>query len=103
MLVGNKLDMVDERQIDIATAQKAAEDYGLDYFETSAMTGDGVAEMMDSIMSKVYKDKLANAPKTEDGGFEEPKNGTVDLTKPRASMKGKPGDDSSESAGGCCG
>ena len=28
------------------------------YFETSAMTGDGIAEMMDNIMSQVYEYKI---------------------------------------------
>ena len=28
------------------------------YFETSAMTGDGIAEMMDNIMSQVYDYKI---------------------------------------------
>ena len=36
------------------------------YFETSAMTGDGIAEMMDNIMSQVYEYKIVPEKLQED-------------------------------------
>lgn len=40
-LVGNKVDLVDDRQVDVSMAIRLAETEGLLYFETSAKAGDG--------------------------------------------------------------
>ena len=58
ILVGNKLDMTEERAVPKEDAEKMASEYGVQYFETSALTGDGISEMMDNIMSQVYDYKI---------------------------------------------
>merc|ERR1712110_1013130 len=58
ILVGNKLDMKEERVVDTETARELAEEFGVKYFETSALSGDGIADMMDNIMSQVYEYKV---------------------------------------------
>ena len=58
ILVGNKLDMTEERAVPKEDAEKMASEYGVQYFETSALTGDGISEMMDNIMCQVYDYKI---------------------------------------------
>ena len=64
--MGNKSDLVDQRKVDIAIAQEFADEYGINYFETSAQSGEGINEMMNSIMKQVYEVKVvpekANPP-----------------------------------------
>ena len=36
ILVGNKSDLIEERKVDEQTAQNFANEYGINYFETSA-------------------------------------------------------------------
>ena len=43
-------DLVEERKVDIETAQNFANEYGINYFETSAHSGTGINEMMNDIM-----------------------------------------------------
>ena len=43
-MVGNKSDLADERQIEKDAAKQLASELGLDYMETSALTGDNVEE-----------------------------------------------------------
>ena len=43
ILVGNKLDLAEKREIKYEEGKKFAEDYGfIDFFETSALTGENI-------------------------------------------------------------
>jgi len=44
------VDLIDDRKIDKETAQQFADEYGIHYFETSALSGIGVKEGMNDIM-----------------------------------------------------
>ena len=46
MLVGNKVDMVDDRKISKSQALKIAHEHGIEYFETSAKEDVNIKEMM---------------------------------------------------------
>ena len=50
ILVGNKVDLVDDRKVDKEAAEQFAEEYGIHYFETSALEGTGVNNAMKDIM-----------------------------------------------------
>ena len=54
-LVGNKLDLVNDRVVDIEQARAFAEAQGMVYHETSAKTGDGIKALMDDIKNRTYK------------------------------------------------
>ena len=56
VLVGNKADKED-KVIDTETGKQLADEYGLDFFETSAKTGLNIAELFDSIARTIIKDK----------------------------------------------
>ena len=100
ILVGNKLDMTEERVVDRATAEKMAEEYGVQYFETSALTGDGISEMMDNIMASVYDYKIVpEKEQAEKRGTTVTQDTTVQLH--RASVHRKA--EAETAGGGCCG
>jgi small GTP-binding protein len=53
-LVGNKLDLADERQVTAETAKHWAQVHGaLDYFETSAKLGDGVVNLFTTVAEAI--------------------------------------------------
>jgi len=68
--VGNKLDMSDQRIVSESEVKKITEQNQMEYFETSALLNQGIDEMMNHIMTKVYekkfKEALANAPAQEE-------------------------------------
>ena len=47
--VGNKIDMIDRREISTEEARAHFEEKGVPYFETSAKTGEGVKELFDAV------------------------------------------------------
>ena len=57
-LVGNKSDLVDERRVTIDQANETAEKYGMTYFDTSALSGQGVNELFNDIACSILKNNL---------------------------------------------
>lgn len=55
IIIGNKSDLEDKRQVPIEEAKKFAEGFGLPYFETSVRTGEGVKEAFSALIEKVYE------------------------------------------------
>lgn len=54
LLVGNKADLVDARRFDHRTMAAFAQEWNFRYVETSAHTGEGVAEAFSSIVQALY-------------------------------------------------
>ncbi len=52
-LIGNKLDLFNERQVTYDEASKFAEENGLYYYECSAKTGENVREIFIQVMEKI--------------------------------------------------
>ena len=51
ILVGNKVDMVDDRKVALENAQETAKKYNLKYFDVSAKTDHNVKECMEEIFN----------------------------------------------------
>jgi small GTP-binding protein len=68
ILVGNKSDLADDRAVTESEVQETTKRYGLDYLETSAKTGDNVAETFarlgQAVLRQVKAGKVA-PPKQE--------------------------------------
>ena len=58
VLVANKIDLQDKRVVNIENGKKKAENLGLYYFECSALTGDGVNVIFETVIRKVLLSKL---------------------------------------------
>jgi small GTP-binding protein len=83
ILIGNKVDLEANRQVQSGEARDFAQRYGMKYFEVSAKTGVGVAEAINSCVSLIEKNLDAgNGPRPP------PKEALVPAQEPRE--------------GGCC-
>jgi len=67
LLVGNKCDMVDKREVDTAAGEALAKENGIKFFETSAKTNKGVEEAFFSIARDIMKRLAVSDPKQETG------------------------------------
>ena len=56
LLVGNKLDLEDKRQVSTEEAKKYAEENEMKFFEVSAKTGESIDDMFEYIISELLKD-----------------------------------------------
>ncbi|GAA6019512.1 hypothetical protein JCM10207_003727 [Rhodosporidiobolus poonsookiae] len=83
-LVGNKLDLADQRQVTTEEAQKFADDEGLMFAEVSAKTAEGVEGVFKAIAEKLPLDSPTAAGKSRSG----------------ASLAGRGGVDLKQNAGG---
>jgi GTPase SAR1 family protein len=61
VLVGNKLDLEQNRVVSTSEAKKIASEHGMEYYETSARDNINVQEVLQYIMGKVYDNLYANA------------------------------------------
>ena len=64
--------MVDQRIVTKPDVMKIAEQNQMEYFETSALLNQGIDEMMDHIMTKVYDKKFKEALANGTATLEEP-------------------------------
>ena len=56
LLVGNKLDLEEERDVSTEDAKKYAEENNIGFIEVSAKTGDGIKDMFEYIISELLED-----------------------------------------------
>lgn len=57
ILVGNKCDLIEERKIDLNKVMDVANKYGVEYFDTSASTGEGVDNAFACIIQKAFDER----------------------------------------------
>jgi small GTP-binding protein len=76
-LLGNKVDLVAERAVTKEHAMEKAKKYNMEYWETSAKTGEGINECVEKLVKTIINAKLekekglsledSNKPKKADG------------------------------------
>lgn len=66
VLVGNKCDLKKERQVDTAQGKALADELGVDFFETSARTGEGVELCFMHLARQVVEARDKPATKEQD-------------------------------------
>jgi small GTP-binding protein len=53
ILVGNKCDLAQDVEVSEEEARSWADDHGMQYFEVSAMTGEGIVELLDGLVRTI--------------------------------------------------
>jgi len=86
LLVGNKADLVDEKQVPEETAQRFADKLGISFLETSAKTATNVDAAFLTMAKELIKNREATSPATGGGGGTKPGGGKVNL-KPQKGPK----------------
>jgi Ras-related protein Rab-8A len=64
LLVGNKIDMVKERVVAFAEGNELAKNFGINFMETSAKTGENVESAFFTIIKKIYDKEKVKEPAT---------------------------------------
>ncbi|XP_072716428.1 ras-related protein Rab-27B isoform X2 [Ciconia boyciana] len=83
VLIGNKADLSDQREVNERQAKDLADKYGIPYFETSAATGQNVEKAVDTLLDLIMKRMEQCVDKTQvsdtaNGGS----SGKLDSAKP---------------------
>ena len=55
VLVGNKSDLIELRQISAEAAREMAETHKMEYFEVSAKTKENIEELSNNVTQKIYQ------------------------------------------------
>ena len=63
VLVGNKLDLEDDRKVSKKEAEELAKQHKMDYFETSAKENINIDEVMQYMIESIYKNKTGTGEK----------------------------------------
>ena len=59
LLVGNKCDLVDQREVTLERAMAFCKEYGMEHIETSAKSGSNVLEAFEKLVSAVHERGIA--------------------------------------------
>jgi len=59
-LVGNKIDLVENRSVSKEQGELLAKQYGIGFYETSAKQGIGLHEAFEDVIEQTYKTKFLN-------------------------------------------
>ena len=69
ILVGNKIDKVDDRKISETQAREMAKEHNMTYYEASAMENINIDLFMGDLMQQVYQQKFSNSDETKKPTF----------------------------------
>ena len=72
ILIGNKIDLINDRKITQEEGQEAANTYNIKYFETSAKDDTGIKEAIRTIINDILENK-------KDENIQEPNNNDIKL------------------------
>ncbi|TID30128.1 hypothetical protein CANINC_001290 [Pichia inconspicua] len=80
VLVGNKIDLENERKVNMDEVNELCNEMNLLHYNVSAKTGEGISEMFKEIALKMpYKEKLQKNVKNNDNSIGGGSNGLIDL------------------------
>ena len=89
MLIGNKSDLIEKREVNTDDAKAKAEQYNIAFFETSAKNGENINKAFYELIKEVYQ---ANAEREQSGAQIEENNGDgVNLVNKDEEQKKKKG------------
>ena len=95
ILIGNKSDLEDKREVSKDEAETKAEQYNTAFLETSAKSGDNITKGFMELIEQIYKANKDNTPTEQNEvKVEENKEEGISLQK---------NDDKNTKKGGCCG
>ena len=60
VLIGNKSDLLDNREVSSEDAQTKAEQYNIAFMETSAKSGDNISKAFTELVEQIYKTNISN-------------------------------------------
>ena len=87
MIIGNKIDLKDEREVKNEDALKKADTLGIPLMETSALDATNVKEAFNDLIKEMYKD-LRNTIKNSGGDINKNKGG-IDLNTGKEKKKSR--------------
>ena len=96
ILIGNKSDLEDKREVSKDEAETKAEQYNTAFLETSAKSGDNITKGFMELIEQIYKANRDNTP-TEQNEVK------VEENKEEGISLQKNDDDKNIKKGGCCG
>ena len=96
VLVGNKIDLPDERKVSAEQAKQMGEGQGMKYYDASAKENINIDTFMDDLMKQVYQNKF--------GGGEPVERPTIKLKKKDmvAESGAETGGSGNKKKKGCC-
>ena len=81
VIIGNKLDLEKDRKVDKKTLESFADEYKLPFFETSALTGEGVEEAFNKLKDNLLLKKEKGVNESVDDGRDS-KASSINLKQP---------------------
>ena len=81
ILIGNKCDLEDERQVGLDEIVKKGEDFKIESFETSAKTGEGVEDAFETLFTKVLKKVYQKNKKSKKNVIKDEKDTSSDSSQ----------------------
>ena len=89
IIMGNKIDLIDDREIKTEDAEKFAEENQYKYFETSAKTGEGIDDGVRELVNQVLNDSNKD-------------NEQENYARDSVQLKKNAGENNKEKKKGCC-
>ena len=66
ILIGNKSDLVENREVSVEDAKSKAEQYGIAFLETSAKNGDNINKAFNELIEQVYNANISMLQENEE-------------------------------------
>ena len=89
MIIGNKIDLKDEREVENEEALKKAVSFGIPLMETSALDATNVKEAFNGLLKEIYKDMKDNLNKPENKFQNDKKGIDINTNEPEKKKKSK--------------
>ena len=86
-LIGNKLDLKEEREVETEEGKKLAEEYGFSFFETSSKEGTNVHESIFELALKIFVQKEKERKTQEEEEEKKKKKKVIKLEKDKKPRK----------------